>query len=127
MPACGCLQLPLAILLTRSVSSQGRERDLGSTLQPEVQGRPRRRSPRLVPHACPGMKAPFLRKAKLLKQINHSVKMPWRKNLSTRSAKKLKRRIVPRDEEGNNRHLLSGLCLRSSRPCPPPPAPGEHL
>lgn len=49
----------------------------------------------------------FLRKTELPKQINQPVKKkPWRKNLSTLPAKKLKRGIVLRDGGGDNSHLL---------------------
>lgn len=79
--------------------------------------------PQVGPHASPGTAPPFRRRAKLPKQINQSVKKPWRKDLSTVSAKKLKRGIVPGDEGGNNRHLLHGLCLRAPLSQLPPLLP----
>lgn len=102
-------------------SAVSRGRGMGPLIHPQV-----------GPHASPGTEPPFRRKAKLPKQINQSVKKkPWRKNLSTVSAKKLKRGIVPGDEGGNNRHLLHGLCLwapLSQLPAPPSHvAPREHL
>lgn len=82
------------------------------TLQPEGtpserMGRMGPHSPQAGPHASPGTEPAFLRKAELPKQINQSVK-----NLSILSAKKLKRGIVPVDEEGNSRHLHGLLACR---------------
>ena len=79
--------------------------------------------PQVSPHASPGAQPPFLRKTELPKQINQSVrKKPWRKNLSTLAAKKLKRGIVPGDG-GDNRHLLPGPFAWGS----PPSTSWEHL
>lgn len=63
--------------------------------------------PQVGPHTGPGAQPLFLRKTELPKQINQPVKKkPWRKNLSTLPAKKLKRGIVLRDGGGDNSHLL---------------------
>ena len=63
--------------------------------------------PQVGPHTIPGAQPLFLRKTELPKQINQPVKKkPWRKNLSTLPAKKLKRGIVLGDGGGDNRHLL---------------------
>lgn len=61
------------------------------------------------PHTSPGTQPLFLRKTELPKQINQPVKKkPWRKNLSTLPAKKLKRGIVLGDGGGDISHLSPG-------------------
>lgn len=75
--------------------------------------------PRVGLHASLGAEPAFLRKAKLPKQINQSVK-----NLSPLSAKKLKGGIVPGDEEGNSRHLQELLARRAPSMLP---APSHHV
>ena len=87
--------------------------------------------PQVGPHASPGTEPPFRRKAKLPKQINQSVKKkPWRKNLSTVSAKKLKGELFPETKEETTDTFFAGpACGRPSRgslpllPTCPPRAP----
>ena len=92
--------------------------------------------PKVGPHTGPGAQPLFLRKTELPKQINQPVKKkPWRKNLSTLPAKKLKRGIVLGDEGGDNRHLLpqpfargcSSFHVFPGAPVPSVPSPPTPL
>lgn len=105
--------------------SKGRERNPGSALEPEEQAL---QLPRLVPRQ-PGSEPRFLRKAKLPKQINQSVKISLGERLSQLAQ--------PRSSKGNcsrSPRRKQQIVLRSSSPVAmlpntPPPSLGcrEHL
>lgn len=105
--------------------SKGRERNPGSALEPGEQAL---RLPRLVPRQS-GSEPHSLRKAKLPKQINQSVKISLGERLSQLAQ--------PRSSKGNcsrSPRRKQQIVLRSSSPAallpsPPPPSLGcrEHL
>lgn len=91
--------------------------DLGSALESEEQAL---RLPRLVPRP-PGTEPHFLRKAKLPKQINHSVKSSLGERRSQLAQPRSSKENCSRSLRRKQQILL--LLLRSSLPARPPPGP----
>lgn len=108
--------------------SKGRERSPGSALEPEEQALP---LPRLVSRQ-PGSAPHFLRKAKLPKQINQSVKISLGERLSQLAQPRSSKGNCSRSPRRKQQTVLrssSPACLRPRCPAPSPLPPGcrEHL